>query len=150
MDYVQLRAWLEAHGTGDDTADAAALRAATVATTGSTLVTPDEFVDRFAAAEFTAAVDSADANVRKLIFRLRVRQEPLDLASATVHQGLGYMAHIGLLTAERAAAIGAIPAGPMVAPCTLIGCGLMLEMDEPSAALAVAQARTWGDEDGSD
>lgn len=141
MDYPQLRAWLDAHGTGDDAADAAALRAATIATAGSSMLTPDQFVDRFTAAEFAAADDSQDANVRKLMFRLRVRRDPLDLASATVQQGLAYMAGLGLLTPERAAAIGAVPAGPAVAPCVLIGCAEMSEMDDRSAALAVAQAR---------
>lgn len=98
-----------------------ALNAATVATAGRALVTPDEFAGRFTPAEFVACEDSSDAVVRLLMFRLRVRQEPLDLASATVQGGLAYMAQIGLLTQARADAIGAVPPGPMVTPREVLG-----------------------------
>lgn len=100
----------------DDDAAAEALNATTVATAGSSMLAPDEFVDLFTPAEFVAIEGSADPVVRKLVFRLRTRQAPMDLGSATVQQGLGYMAHIGLLTAKRAAEIGAIPAGPTITP----------------------------------
>ncbi len=105
----------------DDKAAAEALNAATEASAGSVMVSPDEFVDRFTAEEFAAAVDSADKLVRKLIFRLRVRQEPLSLGSDTVKMGLAYMASIGMLTKERAADIGAVPPGPLVSPREQIG-----------------------------
>ncbi len=117
--YLRLRALVTGEGayaaaTPDEAEEA--LNAATVATAGSALMAPDEFVDLFTPAEFAGIEDSADVNVRKLVFRLRTRQAPLDLASATVQGGLAYMAAIGLLTAERAAAIGAVPAGPNITP----------------------------------
>ena len=108
-----------------------ALNAATVATAGSSLLAPDAFAARFTPEEFVAAEDSADPVVRQLMFRLRVRRDPLDLASATVQAGLAYMsgqavAGLGtiatpILTAERAAAIGAVPAGPTITPREQIG-----------------------------
>jgi hypothetical protein len=122
--YLALRALVTGAGPyAGMTADAAedALNAATVAQPGSALLKPDEFVDLFTPQEFVAIEDSPDANIRKLVFRLRTRQEPLDLASATVQQSLGYMAAIGLLTAERAAAIGAVPPGPTVTPAQAMG-----------------------------
>lgn len=117
--YLRLRALVTGEGayaamTPEDAEEA--LNAATVATAGSALLAPDEFVDLFTPAEFAGIKDSADVNVRKLVFRLRTRQAPLDLASATVQQGLAYMAHVKLLTAERAAEIGAVPAGPNTTP----------------------------------
>lgn len=117
--YLRLRALVAGEGAyaGMSAEDAeAALNAATVTTAGTTLLSPDEFVDLFTPAEFIAIEDSADAIVRKLVFRLRTRQAPLDLASTTVQQGLGYMASIGLLTPQRAAAIGTVPAGPNITP----------------------------------
>lgn len=107
-------------GMSDDAA-AAALNAATVATAGSAMLSPDEFVDLFTPAEFVAIEGSADPIVRKLVFRLRTRQAPMDLASATIQQGLGYMAAIGLLTGDRAAQIGAVPDGPMISPREVLG-----------------------------
>lgn len=117
--YLRLRALVTSDGayaamTPDDAE--AALNAATVATAGSAMLAPDEFVDLFTPAEFVAIEASADPIVRKLVFRLRTRQAPLDLASATVQQGIGYMASIGLLTPQRAAVIGAVPAGPNITP----------------------------------
>lgn len=104
-------------------ADAAelALNTASVPAPAVSLLAPDEFVARFTPDEFVAASDSADPVVRQLMFRLRVRRDPLDLASATVQQGLGYMAARGLLTAERAAAIGAAPAVAVVTPREALG-----------------------------
>jgi hypothetical protein len=99
----------------------AALNAATMQTVASAMLAPDEFVARFTPVEFAGAHTSADAAVRQLMFRLSVRREPLDLASVTVQQGLAYMAHIGLLTAERAAEIGAVPAGANITPAQSIG-----------------------------
>ena len=99
----------------------AALNAATVAAASSAMLSPDAFAARFTAAEFVACEDSADPVIRQLMFRLRVRRDPLDLAGATVQQGLAYMAAIGLLTAERAAAIGAAPAAPNITPREQIG-----------------------------
>lgn len=99
----------------------AALNAATVAVAGSSMLAPDEFVDLFTPAEFVAIEGSSNPVIRKLVFRLRTRQAPMDLASVTVQQGLGYMAAIGLLTAERAAAIGAVPAAPNITPREAIG-----------------------------
>ena len=98
-----------------------ALNDATVPASAGALLAPDEFVDRFTAEEFVAIAASADPLVRKLVFRLRTRQAPLDLASATVQQGLGYMAAIGLLSAERAAEIGTVPVGANIAPREHIG-----------------------------
>lgn len=98
-----------------------ALNAATIPTPGRRLVQPDEFVDLFTPAEFTAIEDSADAVVRKLVFRLRTRQAPIDLASATVQQGLAYMASINLLTPQRAAEIGTVAPGPMISMREQIG-----------------------------
>lgn len=144
MDYPRLHQWLKDNGTGDDTADAAALRAATVADPGDATITPDDFVDRFTPAEWGAVLDSTDNVVRKFLFRLRLRQEPLALDGATVRQWLTYLASRSLLTAARATAIGAAPAGRLVAPCQQIGCGLMVDMDAASAALAVAYARGKG------
>lgn len=141
MNYANLRAWLAMNGTGDDEADAAALRTPTQPTVGAVLLTPDEFVERFTPSEFMAAQTSSDAVVRQLMFRLAVRREPLSLSSVTVQGGLAYMANIGLLTSDRAESIGAITPGPNVATCVLLDCALMLEMDDRSAALTVAQAR---------
>ena len=117
--YLRLRELVTGEGayaamTPDEAEEA--LNAATVATAGVSLLAPDEFVDLFTASEFVGIESSADPNIRKLVFRLRTRQAPLDLASATVQQGLGYMAHVKLLTAERAAEIGAVPAGPNISP----------------------------------
>lgn len=105
----------------DDDAVAAALNTPSIATAGAASLTPDEFVARFTPAEFAAARDSADPIVRHLMFRLSVRREPLDLGSATVTQGLGYMAAVGLLTPARAAEIAAIPPGPTIAPREVLG-----------------------------
>lgn len=105
----------------DDDAAAEALNAATVPTDGVSMLAPDEFVDLFTPAEFVVIEGSADPIIRKLVFRLRTRQAPMDLASVTVRQALGYMAATGLLTAERAAEIGAVPPGPMVTPREVLG-----------------------------
>lgn len=105
----------------DDAAAAEALNTPSIATPGDPMVTPDAFVARFTANEFAAARDSADARVRQLMFRLEVRRDPLDLASATVTQGLAYMAAIGLLTPQRAAEIGAVPPGPTISPREALG-----------------------------
>jgi hypothetical protein len=117
--YLALRALVTGAGAyaalSADEAEAA-LNAATVQSAGAATLKPDEFVDLFTPAEFVAVTDSADPIIRKLVFRLRTRQEPLDLASATVQQGLGYMAAIGLLTPQRATQIGAVPPGPMISP----------------------------------
>ena len=99
----------------------AALNAATVQSAGAATMKPDEFVDLFTPSEFVRVTDSADPIIRKLVFRLRTRQAALDLASATVQGGLAYMAAIGLLTTERAAAIGAVPPGPNITPREAIG-----------------------------
>lgn len=109
----------------------AELNAASIAVPGSALLAPDEFVARFRPAEFVAASDSPDAAVRLLMFRLRVRRDPLDLASATVRGGLAYMAGqpvpgLGtiaapVLTPQRAAEIGAVPAGPMISQREAMG-----------------------------
>jgi hypothetical protein len=109
------------YATMDDGAAAEAMNAATVATAGTATMAPDEFVDLFTPAEFVAVEGSSDPNIRKLVFRLRTRQAPMDLASVTVQQGLAYMAAIGLLTAERAAAIGAVPPGPDISPREVLG-----------------------------
>jgi hypothetical protein len=117
--YLRLRALVTGDGAyaAMSAADAeAALNDATVPTAGVCLLAPDEFVDLFTAAEFVAVEDSPDPRVRKLVFRLRTRQAPLDMNSPTVQQGLAHMAAIGLLTPERAAAIGAAPAGPNITP----------------------------------
>ena len=117
--YLRLHALVAGEGPyaamSPDDAEAA-LNAATVATAGTALLAPDEFVDRFTPAEFAGIEASGDPLIRKLMFRLRTRQAPLDLASATVQQGLGYMASIGLLSEERAAAIGAVLPGPSITP----------------------------------
>ncbi len=105
----------------DDDAAAEALNATTVATAGSSMLAPDEFADLFTPAEFVAIEGSADPIIRKLVFRLRTRQAPMDLASDTVRQGLGYMAATGLLTKERAAVIGAVPPGPNISPREVLG-----------------------------
>lgn len=107
------------------------LNAATVATSGSTLLTPDAFAARFTPEEFVSCEDSSDPVVRQLMFRLRVRRDPLDLGSDTVQAGLAYMSgqHVpGLgtiavptLSPERAAAIGAVPPGPNITPREQIG-----------------------------
>lgn len=107
-------------GMTEDDAEAA-LNAATVAVAGSSMLAPDEFVDLFTPAEFVAIEGSSDPVIRKLVFRLRTRQAHMNLASATVQQGLAYMVAIKLLTAERAAVIGAVPAAPNITPRESIG-----------------------------
>jgi hypothetical protein len=99
----------------------AALNAATVATLGKSLATPDEFVARFTPAEFMAARASVDPVVAQLMFRLSVRRDPLDLAGATVQGGLAYMAQAGLLTEARADAIGAVEPGAPITPREVLG-----------------------------
>jgi hypothetical protein len=99
----------------------AALNAATVPSAGASMLMPDEFVDLFTPAEFVAIEGSADAIIRKLVFRLRTRQERLDIAGTSVQGGLAYMAAIGLLTAERAAEIGTVQPGPLVTPAQAMG-----------------------------
>ena len=98
-----------------------ALNAATVATAGKSLVTPDEFVARFTPAEFIAARASSDPVVAQLMFRISVRRDPLDLAGATVQGGLAYMAQAGLLTEARADAIGAVEPGAPITPREVLG-----------------------------
>lgn len=108
-----------------------ALNAASIPSAGTAMLAPDEFVARFTPAEFVAASDSPDAVVRLLMFRLRARRDPLDLASATVRGGLAYMAGqavpgLGaiaapILTPQRAAEIGAVQAGPTISPREALG-----------------------------
>lgn len=127
--YLRLRALVTGDGayaamTADDAETA--LNAATVATAGSALMAPDEFVGRFTPAEFSAARASADPVVQQLMFRLSARRDPLDLASATVQGGLAYMAGVTVpgigtiaepvLTPQRAAAIGTVPPGASITP----------------------------------
>ncbi len=141
MDYAALAVALAEYPGMDDAAIAAALVARTNPTEGSPDMMPSDFVARFTPAETAAILDSQDAVVRALMLRLRTQQEPMRLTSATVTQGLGYMAAKGLIAPGRVAEIAAVPPGPLVARCEQIGCGLMLDMDEPSRALAVAYAR---------
>jgi hypothetical protein len=98
-----------------------ALNAATVATAGKSLVTPDEFVARFTPAEFIAARASSDPVVAQLMFRISVRRDPLNLAGATVQGGLAYMAQAGILTEARADAIGAVEPGAPITPREVLG-----------------------------
>lgn len=99
----------------------AALNAATVATSGNAMLAAEAFIARFTPSEYVAAEDSADPVIRHLMARLRARDTPLDLTSATVQGGLAYMVSLGLITADRAAAIGAVPAGANITPRQAIG-----------------------------
>lgn len=116
--YLRLRSLLAEAPYAGMTAEAAevALNAATVAAPGPAELPLDDFVARFTPAEFVAAEDSADPVVRQMMFRLRVMRGALNMASATARGELAHMASIGLLTAERAAAIGAAPAPDMITP----------------------------------
>lgn len=117
--YLRLRALVTGAGAyaglTPDEAEAS-LNAATVSTAGDPMLTPDAFVARFTAQEFSACQESNDALVRQLMFRLVIRRDPLDLTGTTVQQGLAYLVSIGLLTSQRAAAIGAVPPGPLITP----------------------------------
>lgn len=85
----------------------------------SAMLTPDEFVGRFTPEETVTALDSPDAVVRALMFRMRVRRDPLDLDGDTVKAGVAYMAGLKveglgsiaapITTPERIAAILAKP-----------------------------------------
>lgn len=143
MDYRQLGAEiaLSAYAGMDDAAVAAALTVADIPTLGSADLMPSDFVARFTPAETVAVLDSTDAGVRALMLRLRTQLVPITLTGPTVTQGLAYLAARGLIAMGRVAEIAAVPAGPMVARCEQIGCGLMLDMDASSRALAVAHAR---------
>lgn len=144
MDYHALAAELAYYPGMDDGAVAAALVARTVPTPGPNAIMPSDFVARFTPAETVAVLDSADAGVRSLLLRLRTQQEPMSLTGQTVTEGLAYLAAKGLIAVDRVPAIAAVDAGPLVARCEQIGCGLMLDMDESSRALAVAHAREIG------
>ena len=67
-------------------------------------ITTYAFVLRFTAAEYAAVKASADANVQHLMFALATAQV-VDLTDPVVQQGVGYLASVGLLTADRATAI---------------------------------------------
>lgn len=68
------------------------------------LIPTFEFILSFTAAENAAIRASSDPNVQHLLFALTVAQQ-IDLNSTTIEQGVGYLAAIGLLTQDRAAAI---------------------------------------------
>ena len=71
-----------------------------------TVLTRLEFVWRFQPAEFMAIKNSLDPNIQFFLYQLESAQE-VHPAHPTVQQGLAYLVSIGLLTAERAAQIGA-------------------------------------------
>lgn len=72
----------------------------------STVLTRLEFVRRFQPAEFMAIKTSPDPNIQFFLYQLESAQE-VHPSHPTVQQGLQYLVGAGLLTAERAAAIGA-------------------------------------------
>jgi hypothetical protein len=122
--YLALRALVTGAGAyaglTPDEAEAA-LNAPTMERAGSAMLAADEFVARFTPAEFVAAHASADAVVQQMLFELATRRDPMSVASERVQRGLGYMAHIGLLTVERAAEIGAVPPGATVSQAQAMG-----------------------------
>ena len=93
-----------------------ALNTASLVSQTPAMLTPDEFVDLFTPVEFVAIEASIDPAIRKLVFRLRTRQAPLDINSPTVQQGLSYMVTEGLLTPERALAIGTAAPSQNITP----------------------------------
>ncbi|HYD07797.1 MAG TPA: hypothetical protein VEC60_18825 [Reyranella sp.] len=56
----------------------------------------DEFLDLFSAAEVARCFACPEPNLQKMLRRLQMRFEPLDLLSETVAQGLGLIAMLGL------------------------------------------------------
>lgn len=71
-----------------------------------TVLTRLEFIWRFQPAEFMAIKSSLNPNIQFFLYQLESAQE-VHPSHPTVQQGLQYLVSIGLLTAERAAVIGA-------------------------------------------
>jgi hypothetical protein len=68
--------------------------------------TTSDWVSRFTAAEYMAFRNSTDQNIQFFMYILD-HAPTVTPQGAQVQQGLGYAAQIGLLTPDRAAAIGA-------------------------------------------
>lgn len=64
------------------------------------------FIQRFTAAEFMGLKQSADVNVQFFLYQVE-NTATVTPQDATVQAGLNYVVSVGLLTAARAAAIGA-------------------------------------------
>ncbi len=63
-----------------------------------------DFVLRFSGPEFAAITSSSDPNVIAILATLRAR-DSVRLGSVDAVQGIGYLVSVGLLTAERGAAV---------------------------------------------
>lgn len=143
LDYLGLKAEisLSKYEGLTDTQIAASLVAVNITTSGSALLSPDAFVDLFTAEEVAAVLDCTDPLVRKFMLRLRTRNTDIDLAGATVLQGLAYLSGqtkpaiaSPILTPERAATIGTVPAGPMISRAEQLGFGSNNDMAQEIAA----------------
>jgi hypothetical protein len=70
----------------------------------SAVLTPAQFYKRFTPAEAAQVYASSDVNVAYLTRRLSLAQD-VDLADPDVVSGVNYLASVGLIGADRAAAI---------------------------------------------
>lgn len=68
------------------------------------IVATGEWLMRFTPAEFEAVTSSQDAVVKQVVYALNHTVE-IDLNSALIQQGVGYLAQLGLIQQARAAII---------------------------------------------
>ena len=127
---------------------AAALEVANIATAGSSQVTADQFVMLFTPTETAAIQASTDPIVKQFLLEVTTRSGPFDLSDAPVQEGLAYISGqtsapnpvmaSPILTTDRAAAIGTVPAGPTISRAQQLGFGPNNDMVQEIAA-----ARKW-------